>query len=124
MGPHDPKFEGLDGLLELDRQVIEVGNGYWVAIRARLVPKDAGRPHGIEYALTFHTPGGRRLVGYDNAHAPHARSGPSGRSRRPVEFDHVHRRHRVKRYLFETPGKLLRDFWADVETMLKEEGIT
>jgi len=115
---------GLAGLLALHRQTIEVGGGYWVAMRARLVPKTDHRPHGIEYSLTLHSPGDTRLLGYDNAHAAPMRTNPSRRSRRPVAYDHVHRGTRTKPYAFVDPGRLLEDFWADVEAVLKEVGVT
>jgi len=90
-------------------------------MRVSRVPRDKHRPHGIQYALTLHRPGGKRILGYDNAHAAPARSNPSRRSRRPVAFDHIHRGQRVTHYVFESPGKLLEDFWADVEAALEME---
>lgn len=88
----------------------------------RVVP-DSGRPHGIQYALTLHAPGGERMLGYDNAHKPRTRSGPSRRSVTPVMYDHVHRGSRITPYEFKTPGDLLVDFWEDVEAMLMKEGV-
>jgi hypothetical protein len=119
----DRTWDGLEGLLDLDRQTMEIGGGYWVTMRARRVPKSRQRPHGVQYALTLHRPGGTRIVGYDNAHAPPRASGPAARSRRPVAYDHIHRREAVAPYEFESPGRLLEDFWAEVEAALKREGI-
>ena len=109
--------------MDLDRQTIEVGGGYWVALRAKRVPKDNHRPHGIEYALSLHRPNGARLMGYDNAHPVPMRANPSRRSRRPAAYDHIHRGEKCVQYVFESPGKLLEDFWMDVEAALREEGI-
>lgn len=117
----DPTEKGLDGLLELDRQTIEVGDGYWVAMRAKRVPRSKHRPHGIQYALTLHRPGGKRILGYDNAHTVPMRTSPSRRSRQPVEYDHIHRGNRTHHYVFGSAGKLLEDFWADVEVALEME---
>ena len=93
-----------------------------MSISARRIPHDAGRPGAIEYALTLHRPGGKRILGYDNAHAPDVRTGPSNRSARPTAFDHVHKGERVVPYTFRSPGDLLEDFWRNVEKILKEEG--
>lgn len=119
----DPSKAGLDTLLELNGYTIEVGGGYWVSMTVSTVPQDAGRPHGIQYALTLHAPGGKRIMGYDNAHAPRRRSGPSNRSATPLAYDHVHRGERVVPYAFRSPGDLLEDFWRDVDAILKEKGV-
>jgi hypothetical protein len=123
MGERDPQKAGLDALLLLNGYRAEIGGGFWVAISVSEVPPEAGRPHGIQYALTLHAPGGARVLGYDNAHVVDVRSGPSNRSARPATFDHVHRRERVVPYGFRSPEDLLVDFWRDVETVLKEEGV-
>lgn len=73
----DAREHSLQGLLDLDRETIEVGQGFWIAMRAKRVPQDEQRPHGIQYALTLHRPGGDRVLGYDNAHAPKMRPNPS-----------------------------------------------
>lgn len=114
---------GASTLLDLNGHTIEVGSGFWVSMSVNRVQPDAGRPHGIQYALTLHAPGGRRIMGYDNAHAPKLRSGPSRRSVTPLAFDHVHREGRVFAYEFQSPGDLLEDFWSDVDAILKEEGV-
>jgi hypothetical protein len=124
MSAYDPRRAGLDSLLDLDGYAAEVGGGFWVSMSANRVPQDAGRPDGIRYALTLHRPDGHRLLGYDNAHAISVSTGPGRRSSRPNAFDHVHRRERIIPYKFVSPGKLLEDFWTDVEMILKEEGAT
>jgi hypothetical protein len=63
------------------------------------------------------------VLGYDNAHAPNVRKGPSNRSARPTAFDHLHKGERVLPYGFRSPEDLLVDFWRDVEAILKEEGM-
>ncbi|MGE0024066.1 MAG: DUF6516 family protein [Hyphomicrobium sp.] len=94
-------------------------------MKVRRVEKSGGRPHGIQYALTMHRPGNERVVGYDNAHAPKVGSGPSAPSRqRSLAFDHRHFREKVTACPFVSAEKLLEDFWSDVETILKEEGIS
>ena len=124
MSDDDEHQLGLDVLIDLHGVTAEVGGGFWVSMKARRIPPDAGRPHGIQYALTIHRPGNDRVMGYDNAHSPDVGSGPSRRSRRrSLSYDHRHYREVTRAYAFETPAKLLEDFWADVERILKEEGI-
>jgi hypothetical protein len=122
-GDNDNEF-GLEALLDLHGLHAEIGDGFRVSMKARRVPADAGRPHGIQYALTLHHPEGHRVLGYDNAHAPDVGTGPSRRSRRrALSYDHRHYRNSIKAYDFRSPAKLLEDFWSDVERFLEEEGI-
>lgn len=123
MSDYDPRKAGLGTLLSLAGYRAEIGGGFWVAISVSEVTPEAGRPYGIQYALTLHRPGDERILGYDNAHAIDVRAGPSNRSARPVTFDHVHKGERVVPYTFRSPEDLLVDFWRDVERILKEEGI-
>lgn len=121
---NDPD-DGLSVLLDLHGFTAEVGGGFWVSMRARVVDPSGGRPHGIQYALTLHRPGNDRVLGYDNAHQFKVGCGPSSASRsRALAFDHKHYRGNVTAYPFESPLKLLEDFWADVEAILKEEGVS
>jgi hypothetical protein len=124
MSRPDSKKQGIDNLLNLDGYTIEVGGGYWTSASITLVQPDKGRPHGIQYALTMHAPGGARILGYDNAHAPpQLRSGPGRRKATAAVFDHVHRGEKVVPYEFRSPGDLLIDFWTDVEAILTKEGV-
>ena len=89
-------------------------------IRARRVPASSERPHGLDYSLTLHGPGGERLVGFDNAHPVRASTGPGGkRSGR----DHRHRLRTVRPYDYADAATLLADFWAEVDSVLQEKGI-
>lgn len=116
--------EGLSVLLDLHGFTAEVGEGFWISMKVRVVDRSAGRPHGIQYALTLHRPGNDRVVGYDNAHRLDVGRGPSASSRsRALAFDHRHFKGTVTPYAYRSPLKLLEDFWADVETTLKEEGV-
>jgi hypothetical protein len=102
----------------------EVGGGFWVNMKVREVPRDDGRPQGIQYALTLHRLGGHRILGYDNAHKPKIGTGPSRRSKQASRgFDHRHWRKTISIYDYVSPAKLLEDFWADVYALLEEEGI-
>lgn len=112
----------LDALLDLDGSVLDQQNGYWVKIDARLIRVSSNVPHGIRYSLTLHAPGGRRLMGYDNAHGvkPPKKFKHAGRI---WAFDHVHRHasdHGVP-YEFIDVQQLLNDFFSEVDRILKEE---
>ena len=125
MGERDSQAEGWDYLLDLHRQKIGYDNGYWVTIRATRVPPDEGRPHGVQYALTLHDEHDDRILGYDNSHAADVATGPAKKSKRPKTFDHIDRRgKRSVPYEFTTPFKLVADFFAEVEKILKEEGVS
>jgi len=120
----DPFDHGLEALLSLHEWSVEVGGGFWVSVIAFRVVPEPGRPHGISYSLTLHRPEGERILGYDNAHYPPIGSGPGQRARRKQRgYDHLHRRDRIVWYDFDTAARLLEDFWNDVRSVLKEEGV-
>ena len=125
MSESDSKRAGeWDYFLSLDRQWIGYEKGYWATFRVRRVDVSEERPHGFQYSLSLHNADDDRVLGYDNAHGVQVGSGPAKRSRRPKAFDHVNRRGRKPvPYEFTTPYKLLEDFFADVDTILKEEGV-
>jgi hypothetical protein len=124
----DDKYKGKRGdpslqrLIDLDGEIMEVGGGYWVSLRPRKVPPSVAKPHGIDYSLSLLGPDGRRLVGYDNAHPVAVGSGPARKRR--TSGDHRHARTTVRPYDYSDAETLLQDFWADVERVLKEEGIS
>ena len=111
----------LENLLFLDGEIMEVGDGYWVKISAKVVKSTAGKPHGVDYALSLFDPDDHRVLGYDNAHPV-----PVGRSpakRMSETNDHKHAGERVTPYSYVNAETLLVDFWTDVERVLKEKGI-
>ena len=112
-------------IYDLHNQVMSLGGGYWANFKVRRVTVTANYPHGIKYSLTLHRRGGHRVLGYDNAHLPENLKGwkkPDGSAL--TDRDHRHwRDQEADPYTFVSPGKLLEDFWADVDRMLKEEGI-
>ena len=113
----------LDALLELDGQVLVVDpeSHHWVRFAVVRVPVTEAKPHGLDYSLSLHGPGGERLVGFDNAHAVRERAGPGGGRRRA--HDHRHRLKTVRPYDYRDAGTLLADFWSEVEAVLKERGV-
>ncbi|MFO1145537.1 MAG: hypothetical protein U1E33_02780 [Rhodospirillales bacterium] len=56
------------------------------------------------------------MVGFDNAH-------PVRRRQRASVQDHRHRLRTVKPYDYVDAATLLADFWAAVDTVLKERGV-
>jgi len=114
------KIPGLYTLLDLSEQIIDQEDGYWIKIDAWEVKPNAHIPHGIRYALTLHAPSGKRILGYDNAHAVNSKSKKF--SGRRLEYDHRHRRAGDigVPYLFKDANQLLSDFFEEVDRVLRE----
>ena len=108
----------LELLLDLDGQVLVLDSegGHWVRFVVTAVPPSSAKPHGIDYSLTLHGPGGERLVGFDNAH-------PVGRQRRGEPQDHRHRLRSIRPYEYRDAAGLLADFWETVDAVLRERGV-
>ena len=70
--------------------IIDQGNGYWIKTEARRVEADSGVLHGIRYISSFHEPYGKRIVGYDHAHAVKSLNKSKYAGRR-LPFGHHHR---------------------------------
>jgi hypothetical protein len=107
----------LDTLLDLHGQVLVVDprGRHWVRFVVRRVPVGPEKPHGLDYSLTLHGPGGERLVGFDNAH-------PVGRQKRGGPQDHRHRLRTVRPYDYRDAATLLAHFWTAVDAVLTERG--
>ena len=114
----EPRDPTLDVLLDLDGQVLVVDpeGGLWVRFVVTPVPVSPEKPHGIDYSLTLHGPGGERLVGFDNAR-------PVGRQRRGTPQDHRHRLRTIRAHEYRDAATLLADFWEAVDTVLRERGV-
>ncbi len=95
---------------------------FFAKFEAHMVEPSPGVPHGVKYSLTLHDRSGMRLFGFDNAHPIKIRKGRF--VERPTEADHWHYGpdDGVRKYRFQGSGKLLEDFWAEVEkiTGIKE----
>ena len=113
----------LDTLLDLDGQILVVDprNRYWVRFEVKRVEPSPERPHGLKYSLTLHDAENRRLVGFDNAHPVRQSAGPSGKPE--GTHDHKHRLRTIRPYDYEDAATLLADFWAEVDSILRERGI-
>jgi len=112
---------GIETLLDLHGSVLDQGKGYWIKLEAWRVEVGKQVPHGIRYSLTLHEPYGRRILGYDNAHAvkPPKKYKYAGRI---VSHDHVHRHAADKGvpYEFKDAEQLLIDCFAHVDRLLAE----
>ena len=109
----------LDALLDLDGQRLVVDDeGHMARFVVRRTDATEARPHGLSYSLTLHDRTGRRLMGFDNAHAV---ARPGGRFvEQPRVYDHVHRGYDDEGRPYECvdAGKLIEDFWAEVERVM------
>ena len=78
-------------------------------------------PQGVRYSLTLHGPYGKRILGYDNAHAvkPPKKFKYAGRI---LAYDHKHRHASDQGvpYEFKDVHQLMCDFFADVDRILSE----
>jgi hypothetical protein len=111
----------IENLLALDGSIIEQEKGHWVKLDAWQVAPTPEIPHGIRYALTLHREDGKRVMGYDNAHAVK----PSGKFKyagQVLPYDHKHRHIADKgiHYEFKDGFQLLSDFFSDVDRIIKE----
>ena len=111
----------IETLLDLHDQIIDQGDGYWVKIEAWVVVVSADIPHGIRYSLTLHEPYGKRILGYDNAHAvkPPKKFKYAGVR---LPYDHKHRYISDKGvpYAFKDAHQPLSDFFVEVDRVLKK----
>ena len=112
---------GITTLLGLHDQIIDQGDGYWIKIEAWVVSVSVDRPHGIRYSLTLHEPYGKRILGYDNAHAvkPPKKFKYAG-TRLPYDHKHRHVSDKGVPYEFKDAHQLLSDFFNEVDRVLEE----
>jgi hypothetical protein len=112
---------GIETLIDLNGNIVQQERGYWVEIHAWRVSTTALIPHGIRYALTMHDKSGKRVMGYDNAHAVKL-SGRFKFAGQVLPYDHKHRNISDKGvpYEFKDAYQLLSDFFTDVDRVLKE----
>lgn len=110
---------GLRNLLDLSGSVIEQGGGYWIKIEVWTVEPNKMVPHGVRYALTLHEPYGKRILGFDNAHAvkPPKKFKFSGQ-RLPYDHKHRHASDQGVPYSFVDAHQLLNDFFTEVDKVL------
>lgn len=112
--------KSIENLLELDgvRYVVDEHLGIWVKFEAKRVEFSKDRPHGIKYSLTLHDRRNVRLMGFDNAHPVEYGGKVNVAPKRA--YDHWHRdgTDTGRPYHYENAGKLIRNFWEEVEKIL------
>ena len=113
----------VEYFLELDGTIhfVDEKCKYCVEIKAKRTDVTPERPHGLSYSLTLHDEKNERILGFDNAHPVPASKGPSGKRHR--FHDHRHKYERTLIYRFEDTSKLISDFYAAVEQIMKERGV-
>jgi hypothetical protein len=108
----------LEFLLAFDGRIHHPEPGYWLKFAIKRLKPTPERPHGLRYSFTLHGPDGKRLLGFDNAHAVSRRGSRFGRP--PVPYDHWHRtaHDEGQPYMFTTVEQLVADFEVEVARVL------
>lgn len=117
----DDQIHTLEFLLAFDGRIHWYEQGYFMKFEIKRVDANEERPHGLRYSFTLHAPDGRRLIGFDNAHAVKSR----GSYRKPhAQVDHWHRTSGDGwPYAFKDAETLIVDFFDEAERVLRERGI-
>ncbi|MEA3035064.1 MAG: hypothetical protein QOH04_823 [Sphingomonadales bacterium] len=113
----------LEFLLAFDGRVHFLAGGYWTKFEIRRGEKTVQRPHGLSYSFTLHNASGKRIMGFDNAHAV---PGPGSRFKKvPETHDHWHRSEddKGRPYAFTSAEALIDDFEREVRRILADRGI-
>ena len=112
---------GIATAIDLSKQIIDQGHGFWVKIEAWRVEATRAMPQGIRYSLTLHEPHGRRILGYDNVNAIKPPKKPKYAGTR-MPYDHRHRHVSDKGVPneFGDAHQRLADFFNEVDRVLKE----
>jgi hypothetical protein len=112
----------IENLLDLDgaRYVIDERLGLWVKFAAKRVKPTKDRPHGIKYSLTLHDKADRRIMGFDNAHAVEYGKKKSVKPKRTYYHWHRDANDEGRPYEYKNAGKLMEDFWKEVDKKLKK----
>ena len=105
-------------LIDLHEQILDQGGGYWIKFEAWRVDVTERVPHGIRYSLTLHEPYGKRILGYDNAHAVKLPKKFKFAGRR-LAYDHKHRHVSDKGVPseFQDAQQLLVDFFVQTQAI-------
>jgi hypothetical protein len=120
----DEQIHTLEFLLAFDRQVHWLEQDYRLKFEIKRINPSAERPHGLRYSFTLHAPGGKRLIGFDNAHRVRAKG--SRYTKTATVADHWHRAEddEGRPYEFIDADTLLADFFREVRRLLDERGIS
>jgi hypothetical protein len=110
----------IESLLDLDGETFFMQSGYWVKFEVRKVKPTKDCPHGVRYSLTLHDPFKRRIMGFDNAHAIEYGGKRGVAPKRTHDHWHSDSTDKGKPYHYVTAGKLLEDFWMEVDKLLRK----
>jgi len=113
----------LDPLLAYDGRLHYLASGHYLKFELEAVEKSPRVPHGIAYSLTPHAPDGKRLLGFDNAHPVPHRGGRHVRRKPAADHWHRTKADQGRPYEFVSVERLLEDFFAEAERVLKEQGV-
>lgn len=118
-----PPEHTLEFLLDFDGRRHWYEGGYHIRFEIKRVKPTPERAHGLRYSFTLHDPEGKRLIGFDNAHAIKPKG--SRFKNRPAAADHWHRGgdDDGKPYHFKDAETLIEDFFNEVERVLTERGV-
>lgn len=110
----------LENLLDLDgmKMVIDEKLGLWVKLEAS-VTSSSIRKQGVRYSLSLHDRNGKRILGFDNAHEIEYGSKRMVAPKRTFDHWHYDEHDKGRPYEYINAGKLLEDFWAEVDSRLK-----
>jgi len=114
----------IENLLELDgvKYVIDEHLGLWVKFEAKRVQPSENRPQGIKYSLTLHDRSNTRMMGFDNAHAIEFGAKTNVAPKRIYDHWHKDESDNGRPYNYKNAGKLIEDFWKEVDKMTKKLG--
>lgn len=99
--------------------VMPMSNGWQVVVRAEWTDVTPERPHGLSYALILQTEKGKRLLGFDNSHAPDGAA-------YGALWDHEHPAGRVDQrrpYSFKSASETIADFFDRVGLLCAARGV-
>jgi hypothetical protein len=119
-----PSEHELAYLLDFDGSRYLFDEGYWLKIEVRRTPPTVERPHGLSYSLTLHDPDGKRLLGFDNAHAAPARGGRYKEAAKANDHWHRTGSDEGRPYVFRSAFDLVQDFLAEAERVLSERNVS
>lgn len=113
LGEFDALVESYDGYTFWFEHGYHATFRFW---QATLPAPSAG--HAYRYELVLHEPSGLRIMGFDNAHPIHWKSGKFTQRGRHADHWHRNRSDEGRPYNFISIGQLLEDFFHQVEVSL------
>lgn len=113
-------FGEFDALVEsYDGYTYWFEHGYHATFRFwRASSAATSTSHPYRYELVLHESSGVRIMGFDNAHPIHWKSGKFTLRSRNTDHWHRDRSDKGRPYAFVSIGQLLEDFFLQIETTL------